>query len=540
MVAKTFQGLEEILAQELLALGARNVEIGQRMVSFEGDLETMYKANLCCRTALRILKPIAKFTAVDPDDLYDEVRSFDWDKYMTVSDTFAVDTTSSSSIFTHSKYTTYRVKDAIADYFREKTGRRPSVSVDNPDRMFNVHVFEDRVTISLDSSGQPLSHRGYKVDNTEAPINEVLAAGIILMTGWRGDVDFADPMCGSGTFLTEAAMIAANINPGIYRENFAFEKWADFDRDLFESIYNDDSAEREVRVRITGGDKSAEAVAIAKRNIKNARLDDIVTVERKDIEEWDENGEEGILVTNPPYGKRLRPGDMDSLWKMIGRCFKNNFKGWHAWVIGLDDEQFAEIGLKPSFKTPLYNGPLECQLREYVMFAGRYDAFRADGGSVHRDKEEDHVEITRGRHLSDREWREETRKFGGDKKKQKFGNQDKPRKFRQERDEKPNRGKGYAAKSKGERYQRDDRHSFNRDRRRDYNRDQHTPHRDFDYDERQPRRDFNRDDRKPFGGNERRRYPAPTKPLTEYKETSFGPGNMRGRRRKPTDTPDED
>ena len=234
MVAKTFQGLEDVLRDELISLGAENVEMGRRMVSFEGDLETMYRANLCCRTALRILKPIEKFTASDPDELYDIVRDIEWEKYMTPQTTFSIDSTVNSDEFSHSKYVTYRVKDGIVDHFRDKYGERPSIRVAGADLMLNVHIFEDRITISLDSSGEPLSKRGYRVEQTAAPINEVLAAGIIMKTGWRGESNFVDPMCGSGTFLIEAALIAANINPGIFRQQFAFEKWPDFDKELFE------------------------------------------------------------------------------------------------------------------------------------------------------------------------------------------------------------------------------------------------------------------------------------------------------------------
>ena len=254
MVAKTYQGLEDILLEELIALGAKNAELGKRMVTFEGDLEVMYKANLCCRTALRILKPIVKFTADDPDELYDAVREYEWEKFLGPDSTFAIDSTVNSSEFTHSKYVTYRVKDGIVDYFNDKYGRRPSIRLNGADVMLNVHIFENRVTISLDSSGEPLSHRGYRTEQTEAPISEVLAAGIILKSGWRGDCDFADPMCGSGTFLVEAALIAANINPGIYRKSFAFERWPDFDKELFEQLYNDDSNERDFAYKIYGGD----------------------------------------------------------------------------------------------------------------------------------------------------------------------------------------------------------------------------------------------------------------------------------------------
>ncbi len=417
MVAKTFQGLEDVLSDELIALGAKNVEIGLRMVSFEGDNELMYKANLCCRTALRILKPIAKFTAANTDELYDCVRDFDWEQLLTPDSTFCVDSTVNSSEFTHSKFVTYRVKDGIADHFNDKYGRRPSIRLNGADIMLNVHIFEDRVTISLDSSGEPLNKRGYRVEQTDAPINEVLAAGIILKTGWRGDCDFADPMCGSGTFLIEAALIAANINPGIYRTSFAFERWADFDKELFESLYNDDSEEREFAYRIYGGDIDPEAVAIARRNIREARVEDMVELVCRPFNEWTDNSPEGVLVSNPPYGERLRPENIECLYKGIGSTLKNYFKGWHTWFIGYRDEHFDSIGLKPSVKMPLLNGNLECCLREYVIFDGSYSDFRAEGGSIgnlehQREREREPKKM---RHISDDEWKRESRKFGGKK-----------------------------------------------------------------------------------------------------------------------------
>lgn len=414
MVAKTFQGLEDVLRDELISLGAENVEMGRRMVSFEGDLAIMYKANLCCRTALRILKPIEKFTAHDPDELYDIVRDIPWEKYMTPTTTFSIDSTVNSEEFTHSKFVTYRVKDGIVDHFRDMTGERPSIRVTGADLMLNVHISDDRVTISLDSSGEPLSKRGYRVAQTEAPINEVLAAGIIMKTGWRGDCNFVDPMCGSGTFLVEAALIAANINPGIYREHFAFEKWEDFDKELFEDIYNDDSAEREFDYKIYGGDIDPEAVAIARQNIKSAKVDDMVELSCRPMSDWTDNPEAGILVMNPPYGARLRPDDMTELYRSIGSTLKKYFPGYHAWIIGMSDDDFANIGLKPSMKIPLLNGSIECSLREYVLFDGSYSDFRADGGRVSHFGEEDEEDRRprKMRRLSDDEWKAETRKFG--------------------------------------------------------------------------------------------------------------------------------
>ena len=428
MVAKTFEGLEDVLMDELIALGAENVEIGNRMVSFEGNLEIMYKANLCCRTALRILKPIVMFNADNTDELYDFLRDLDWEQFMDSNSTFSVDTTIYGEEFNHSKFVTYRVKDAIVDHFRDKEGSRPSIRLDGADLKLNVHISGNRVTISLDSSGEPLFKRGYRVEQTEAPINEVLAAGIILKTGWRGDSDFLDPMCGSGTFLIEAALIAANINPGIYRENFAFEKWKDFDAELFEELYNDDSMERDFNYKIFGGDKDPDAISIARKNIKSARVEEMIELRCCNLTEWEADTPEGIIVTNPPYGERLKPVNLNSLYKDLGTTLKNNFQGWHAWIIGYLEEQMKEIGLKPSVKIPLNNGQLECTLREYVMFDGSYSQFRADGGSVESEaslkkKAEGPRKI---RHISDDDWKKESKKFNRDN-----GLKDKP-KFKNE------------------------------------------------------------------------------------------------------------
>ena len=250
MIAKTFQGLEEVLAQELRELGANDIEIGRRMVSFSGDKEMMYKANFCLRTAIRILKPIKQFNAKNADEVYEAVKAIDWDTILDSRKTFAVDAVVFSNEFRHSKFVSYRVKDAIVDHFKEKTGKRPSVRIHRPDLSLNIHIAETKCTLSLDSSGDSLHRRGYRQEAVEAPLNEVLAAGIILLTGWKGDKDFIDPMCGSGTFPIEAALIARNIAPGVFRKEFAFERWVDFDPDLFDKIYNDDSHEKEFAHKI--------------------------------------------------------------------------------------------------------------------------------------------------------------------------------------------------------------------------------------------------------------------------------------------------
>lgn len=437
MLAKTFAGLEEVLRDELIGLGAENVELGNRAVSFEGTLETMYKANLCCRTALKILKPIDKFIAEDTDDLYDKIREIEWSRYMTPDTTFMVEATVNGSRFTNSRFVTYRVKDGIADHFNDLCGRRPSIRLTKSDLRLDVHIDDNRVTISLNSSGEPLSKRGYRVEATEAPLNEVLAAGILLKTGWRGDCLLFDPMCGSGTFLTEAALIAANINPGIYRESFAFEKWNDFDKELFERLYEDDSDEKTPPYRIVGSDIDPEAARIARANIKSANLEDMITVECRDFLSYDEapgDDEPGIIVTNPPYGERLRPDDIDMLYRSIGSELKTVFKGYHVWILGYSDAAFAGIGLKPSVKYPINNGGLECTLREYVMFDGSYAGFRKEGGSVRNETFSRNAK-PKVKRMSDAEWERDSRKVA------KKHNERKPRRdddFRMQRDDDDN------------------------------------------------------------------------------------------------------
>ena len=382
MVAKTFQGLEGVLSDELTALGAQDVTQGRRMVAFTGNKEMLYKANFCLRTALRVLKPIYKFRSTDADDLYEQVKKFDWDSVLKPDKTFSIDSTVYSETFRHSRFVTYRVKDAIADYFREKYNRRPSIRLNSPDIKLDVHISNDEVTISLDSSGTPLYKRGWREAQTDAPINEVLAAGIIMLSGWRGECNFIDPMCGSGTFLIEAALIAANINPGVYRTEYAFQTWPDYDDELFQNIYNDDSNEREFKHKIYGYDIEGKAIAIARANIKRAGLTKMIEVERKAIEDLNEAPENGILITNPPYGERLKIDDLTLLYKTLGEKLKRVFTGYHAWIIAPGRELTDYIGLRPSVNYPLYNGDIECALKEYVMFKGSYNDMRRSGAHI--------------------------------------------------------------------------------------------------------------------------------------------------------------
>ncbi len=387
LIAKTFQGLEEVLAQELTELGANNIQIGRRMVSFTGDKEMMYRANFCLRTAVRILKPIKQFQATDADDVYAAVRAIDWGQYLDLDTTFAVDTVVYSQEFRHSKFVAYKVKDAIVDYFRETTGQRPNIRITNPDIKLNMHVAEDRCTLSLDASGESLHLRGYRVASVEAPINEVLAAGLIKLTGWKADTDFIDPFCGSGTILIEAALMARNIYPGIFRKAFGFEKWKDFDRDLLDRIYNDDSAEREFAHKIIGHDINIHAIEATQANAKSAGVADIVSASQQDFKNFTKPAAPAIIVTNPPYGERITSPDLLGLYHTIGDRLKHEFTGGEAWIISYREECFEAIGLKPSIKIPLFNGSLDCEFRKYQIFDGKLGAFRAAGGVVKTDEE---------------------------------------------------------------------------------------------------------------------------------------------------------
>ena len=387
LIAKTFMGLEPVLAKELAQLGASDVQVGRRMVSFMGDKELMYRANFQLHTAIRILKPIKHFKALSADDVYDGVKDIDWSEYIGLEKTFAVDSVVFSEEFRHSKFVAYKVKDAIVDQFRERTGKRPNISISNPDIRLHIHIAEDQCTLCLDSSGESLHRRGYRQESVEAPLNEVLAAGMILMTGWQGDCDFIDPMCGSGTLLIEAALIAHNMAPGLFRKEYAFEKWPDFDADLFDKIYNDDSQEREFHHHIYGYDIDIKAVNTARLNAKAAGLTSDITVEEQDFKDFVKPREKSIIVCNPPYGERISTPDLLGTYKMIGERLKHQFTGNDAWILSYREECFEQIGLKPSIKIPLFNGSLECEFRKYQMFDGKIKDFRAEGGVVKTEEE---------------------------------------------------------------------------------------------------------------------------------------------------------
>lgn len=371
MVAKTLFGFEPLLAKELRNLGAIDVQEGIRSVSFYGDKGFMYKANLSLRTAIKVLKPITSFKIFSEEDLYREINNMSWEDYLENNETLAVDATVHSEKFTHSQYISLKTKDAIVDRFRDRTGQRPSVDLDYPTLRINIHIEKEFCTVSLDSSGQSLHKRGYKSATNIAPINEVLAAGMLLHSGWDGQCDFMDPMCGSGTILIEAAMIACNIPPNLNRKEFGFEKWKDWDEDLFEKIQESVLKKaRDFHFTIKGYDKAPSAVQKAKDNIDNANLSEFISVEHEDFFKTEKQTERHLhMVFNPPYGERLNI-DMPEFYKSIGDTLKQNYPGTHAWFITSNLEAIKHVGLRPSRKIKLFNGSLESKLLKYEIYEG--------------------------------------------------------------------------------------------------------------------------------------------------------------------------
>lgn len=474
LIAKTFQGLEEVLAQELIELGANDVQIGRRMVSFSGNQEMMYRANFCLRTAVRILKPISHFRARNADEVYKAVKEIEWKDILDLDTSFVVDTTVYSTEFRNSKFVAYKVKDAIVDYFMEREGKRPNISVANPDLRLNIHIAEDNCTLSLDSSGESLHLRGYRTATVEAPINEVLAAALIKMSGWKFDCDLIDPFCGSGTILVEAALMARNIYPGVFRQKFGFENWKDFNPELLSSIFEDDSNERTFEHRIVGSDINLRAVEAALANAKAAGVADLITVEQREIRDFKKPEMPAVLITNPPYGERLRPEDLSDIYRTLGEKLKREFQGGEAWIISSREELFDSMRLRPSFKVPLQNGSLDCELRKYVTFEGKLDNFRAQGNVVKTDDELRRMgekgrfrdgrkrDFSRKRFDDDNEDEREDRRYNdrsaGDRK-GKFG--DRERRFDDRR-----------AAGRRDNYDRDERRYGDRDRRYDDRRDE--------------------------------------------------------------------
>lgn len=370
-LAKCPAELEGVLAGELESLGASNIEILKRAVSFEGDKKLMYEANYLCRTALRILMPIKAFDFKNEVEFYDRIKSISWEQYMDENQTLSIDSTIGSSIFTHSHFVSQRAKDAIADRFRERTGARPSVDLDNPDLRINLHIYKDTVNVSLDSSGASLHKRGYHAVNAEAPISEVLAAGMIMLTGWHGECNFIDWMCGSGTILVEAAMIAMNLPAGQFRNEYGFMKWRDFEPELWEQVKKEAfDNQRDLEVIILGSDISKRNLQAAEANIRNASMHKDIQLLVSDFKDLRPPEGNGILISNPPYGERVKVEDLNELYRDMGNALKRNFEGYQAWFISADLRAIKLIGLKPMAKKILWNGQLECRYVGFDLYRG--------------------------------------------------------------------------------------------------------------------------------------------------------------------------
>lgn len=383
MMAKTIFGLEETLAGELLRLGAKDVEIHNRAVSFVGDKGFMYKANLNARTALRILVPVETITVVNEKSLYEGIQSIDWEKYMDVTDTLAIDSVVNSDLFTHSQYVSQKAKDAIVDQFRAKHGERPSVDLDKPTIRINLHIFKDVCTISLDSSGESLHKRGYRDKTNLAPINEVLAAGLVMLSGWDKRTNFIDPMCGSGTIVIEAALYANNIPAGYFREDFGFMRWhkfMPFDEELWNTIF--DAAVNKITNHeqvIIGGELSPNVAKKAKENVKFAKVDDIVTIRNCDMKDFEVPPGRGVVIINPPYGERMVKDNIEELYKMMGDTFKQKFAGYNCWILSSNMDAFKHVGLRPTRKIALFNGQLECRFMKFEIYEGTKKIHKLEG-----------------------------------------------------------------------------------------------------------------------------------------------------------------
>lgn len=369
-VVKTLQGLEPVLAEELRVLGADEVEQGCRMVTFVGDQRMMYRANYFLRTALRVLKPLFEFEATTPEEVYAQCLAFDWEEYLSLDRRFSIDSVVNSELFTHSRFVALRMKDAIVDQFRNRTGRRPFVDPENPDVRFHLHIQDNRCSVLLDSSGASLHMRGYRQRQELAPLNEVLAAGMILLSGWDGVTPFMDPMCGSGTLLIEAALIAHGIAPGVFRKRFGFESWPDFDSDLLEEIAEDESYARETDVPIVGSDISTHAVESCMHNLQASGVKRYVTLSKQSVFDVKSIADYGVMVTNPPYGERIKQVHLDTFYGRLSDSFKQNFTGWDIWMISGNKQAMKHFALHPSVTHTLFNGALECKYQRFSMYAG--------------------------------------------------------------------------------------------------------------------------------------------------------------------------
>ncbi len=371
LAAKTSFGLEEVLANEIKALGGQNITLGNRAVFYEGDLKIIYKSNYFLRTALRVLKEIEFFHFKNVEQFYLKCKNIDWQQHFKVDQSFVIHSTvGNSKDFTNSMFASLKAKDAIADYFRNKLGKRPNVDTENPEIVIDLHIHGDTCVVSLDSSGESLHKRGYRMNQGEAPLNEVLASGLIQLTGWSGNCDFLDPMCGSGTLPIEAAMIAYNIPAGKFRKNYAFENWNDYDQLLFDEIKKS-IVKKEFKHNIFASDISGSNLLNAQTNARRALVFNKVKFLTSDFRDLKFDFENGMIIINPPYGERLREKGLNDLYAMMGERLKHNYPGSTAWILSSSIESFKYVGLKPEVKLDLYNGALKCKFNKYNMFIGK-------------------------------------------------------------------------------------------------------------------------------------------------------------------------
>ncbi len=374
LVVKTFQGLEEVLMQEIIDLGGENVKIGKRAVTCSGDKEFLYRANLNLRTALRILVPIYQFKADTEDEFYEEFKKKDWSEFMHVDTTFAIDSVVFSHVFKHSKFISLKAKDAIADQFREKTGKRPSVNPKNPDLQFSIHIAANNVTVSFDSSVQPLNRRGYRSDKHEAPLNEVLAAGMIKLANWSADTPLIDPFCGSGTILMEAAMMACNIPPGLKRKEFGFMRWQNFEQETWDKVFQEGYSQlRSSTTEILGHDISGQAIDMVKEASITFDLFREIRASKKSFERFLPELRSGTVITNPPYGERLEIEDINEFYRTIGERLQNYYQNFDVWLITSNEEALEQITIEPADSIELYNGALKCKFNHYKLYEGEHN-----------------------------------------------------------------------------------------------------------------------------------------------------------------------
>ncbi len=368
--AKTFHGLEKILASELKKIGARDIKILKRAVGFTGNIEIMYRANYEVRTALNILQKISDFTANSSEELYEKTKQINWDFHLNPDETFAIDKTVHSNIHKHSQFAALKTKDAVADFYTEKYGKRPSVNIKNPDKKINLHINGNKCTLSIDTSGDALFKRGYRTATGPAPLNEALAAGIIMLTDYKNIDYFYDPMCGSGTILIEAARIFMNIPPAYSRKDFAFQKFSNYDYRLWNKVKRiaDKKINKTISVKIIGTDIDEELVKISKRNISEAGLRNYITVLPKDFLHTKFENKKGLIITNPPYNERIKSLNINNLYKEIGDTLKKGYKNWSSYIFSGNPDAIKNIGLKTSQKFQLYNGKIDCRLLKYEIY----------------------------------------------------------------------------------------------------------------------------------------------------------------------------